>query len=262
MCPLQFEIENRRKTMKKRLVNYKFMLCALVLCGLLASPVLTGSETHAFDLKDVGNNAIPGSIETDPDSIPGAAQDQNERQVAPQEQLPGKVPTFPCCECLGRVVQLNISTGQGNGSIDPLWKVNGGSAYITPPFPGWGTLPPAKWIQPVASPTPSPNVPVGNYKYTLTFGIPKCTIPMSGYQLDGKFAADNSVKVSLDNTAIVTCPGPKCFINPGQTLNFNVAIGPGTHTLVFDVKNDGGPSGLLVNALLKGQCKKELSLTQ
>jgi len=180
-------------------------------------------------------------------------QAQTERRIVPPP------PTLGCCECLGRTVQLDLSTGQGSGAVDPLWKVNGGPAYVTPPVSSWIALNPAKWIQPVASPTPSPSVPAGIYKYTVRFNVQKCTIPAE-VRLDGKFAADNSAKAFLDGSPIAgaSCPGPVCFAPPQAPVNLTVpSLSPGLHTLEIDVKNDEGYSGLIVNAQLKGQCRKE-----
>jgi hypothetical protein len=166
-----------------------------------------------------------------------------------------RAPSLPCCECIGKVTQLDLSTGQGS-PIDPFWKVNGSSAYSTPPFPGWATtLGSAKWIQPVSSPTPSPNVAVGVFKYTLQFTIPKCTIP-SEVRLEGNFAADNGANVLMDGNPVTSCPTPYCFKAPAQALNVT-GLGPGSHTLTFEVKNEGGPSGLIVNAKLTRQCQRE-----
>lgn len=187
----------------------------------------------------------------------GIAQERSEVReikVDPNTQVPPQMPTLRCCECLGNVTTLNLSTGQAS-PVDPLWKVNNGPAYTTPPYPGWATnLGPAQWIQPVASPTPSNNVPVGVFKYTLQFNVPKCSIP-SDVRLDGKFAADNAANVSLDGNPVTSCPTPFCFKAPGQPLTV-AGIGPGTHTLTFDVKNEGGPSGLIVNLKLTRQCVK------
>lgn len=167
------------------------------------------------------------------------------------------LPSLPCCKCLGDVVTLDLGTGQGS-LIDPLWKVNGVPAYTTPPYPGWAaTLTPARWIQPVASPTPSSSVPAGVYKYAVQFNVPKCTIPME-VRLDGNFAADNSAKVFMDGTLVASCSVNACFKAPTAPVSFSVpSISPGTHTLEIEVKNDSGPSGLVVNAQLNGQCKKE-----
>lgn len=187
----------------------------------------------------------------------GIAQERGEvREVKidPSLQVPSQTPSLRCCECLGNTTTLDLSTGQAS-PIDPLWKVNGGPAYTTPPYAGWATnLGPAKWIQPVPSPTPSSNVAVGVFKYTLQFSVPKCTIP-SEVRLEGKFAADNGANISLDGNPVTSCPTPYCFKAPGQPLTIT-GIGPGTHLLTVDVKNEGGPSGLIVNAKLTRQCQK------
>ncbi|HEV7375403.1 MAG TPA: hypothetical protein VGN95_11840 [Pyrinomonadaceae bacterium] len=169
--------------------------------------------------------------------------------------------SLSCCECLGKVTTLDLSTGQGS-PVDPLWQVNGSAAYTTPPYPGWTTsLSPANWIQPVPSPTPANNVAAVLFKYTVQFNIPKCTIP-SEVRLDAKWAADNSGKVYLDNnsTPVASCTVSTCF-QTGVAQPFTLTgLTPGLHTLRFEVKNDGGPSGLIVNAKLTRQCKKELQL--
>ncbi len=172
-------------------------------------------------------------------------------------------PSLECCNCLGQSTTLDLSTGQGS-PIDPLWKMNMGAAYTTPPAsPSWcSTFPsPAKWIQPVASPIPSLNVPPGVYKYTVRFYVPKCTIP-SVVRLEGKFAADNSAVLGmhLDGPMIAgtSCPGPVCF-KCSTAVPFTVAaLSQGAwHTLSIDVKNNEGPSGLIVNAKLTRQCARE-----
>ena len=162
------------------------------------------------------------------------AQETGEVKIGPPKQLPSKAPSLPCCECLGQTTTLNLNTGQ-SGPIDPIWRVNGSSAYTTPPYPGWilpssPLLTPAKWIQPVASPTPSNSVPVGNYKYTVNFNVPKCTIP-GDVQLEVHFAADNSAKVLLDGAQITTslCQ-TTCFKSPQAPVSFTHTVSAGSHT--------------------------------
>lgn len=157
----------------------------------------------------------------------------------------------PCCT----TYNLDISTGQGTGARDPQWQVNGNSAFITPPFSGWTTaLTPAKWIQPVATPTPSPNVPSGVYHYMIKFKVPSCS---AGHvQLNGTFAADNSASVLLDGipVTITTCSNT-CFKAPQAPVPLNIGtVLPGAHTLEIDVTNNGGASGLVVNAHLTRKC--------
>ena len=183
----------------------------------------------------------------------GAAKAQDQKPLPPPQGAPA---TLKCCECLGQTSTLDLSTGQGS-PIDPLWKLNvTAPAYKTPPVSSWVSLAPASWIQPVASPAPSFNVPPGIYKYSVKFNIRDCTIPSVEVRLDGKFAADNSAEVWFDSNLITSCPGPTCFKAPG--VNFSVpAIAPGNHTLEIRVKNDGSYSGLIVNAKLTRQCARE-----
>jgi hypothetical protein len=169
--------------------------------------------------------------------------------------------SLSCCECLGKVTTLDLSTGQG-GPIDPRWSVSpSGPAYVTPPFPGWilpsnALLAPAKWIQPVAPPLTA--VGAGDYRYTVKFNTPKCTIP-SKVQLDIKFAADNSAKVYLDSNQVPTplCLGT-CFKAPQAPVVFPVIVSTTTtsHVLEFVVHNDSGPSGFIANVKLTRTCQQ------
>jgi len=170
-----------------------------------------------------------------------------------------QVPRLPCCKCLGENTTLNLNTGQ-NSNIDPFWRVNNGPAYTTPAYAGWLTaLSPARWIQPVANPRPASNVPPGLYKYTLKFEVPKCTIPGTA-RLTGKFAADNTVRALLDGVPIpgANCGTIYCFKSPDAPVPLMVAnVLPGGHVLTFEVKNQGGPSGLVANVQLSRQCNRE-----
>ena len=157
---------------------------------------------------------------------------------------------------------LDLSTGHGNGSIDPLWKLNNGNAYIISNLANlsgvWMPLPPAHWIQPGASLTPI-DANAGTYKYTLVFTIPSCR--WSHVQLGGSFAADNSAMAYLDGIPITgaSCAGPTCFNSTQAPVSLNgaPAITAGPHTLEIDVKNDPPSatySGLIVNARLTRTC--------
>ena len=189
--------------------------------------------------------------------------DQGPANVDLRAQTPPRIPTRACCECLGKVTTLDLLTGQGS-PVDPLWQMNGGAAYTTPPYPGWinpanPKLTPAKWIQPVASPTPSGNVTGPSYTYTVKFNTPRCTIP-SSVTLDVYFAADNGAKVRLDGTWITTtqCAG-NCFNTPQAPAHFSINVSPTplVHQLDFVVSNDSPPaSGLIVNAKLTRTCTK------
>jgi hypothetical protein len=166
------------------------------------------------------------------------------------------VQSLPCCACLGKDIQTDLNTGHGS-LTDVLWTVNGGAAYITPPVPGaWITLPPAKWLQPVATPTPSSNVSSGPFRYEMQFKIPDaCFIPFTTVEISGTLAADNDAKLFLDNNTLPSASCTNCF-NPGIPFNLS-GLSPGTHKLKIDVQNQAGSSsGLIVNAKLTGHCRK------
>lgn len=185
---------------------------------------------------------------------------QNPRAaISPASLTPLQIrqPTLDCCKCLGGVAELNLSTGQGGGPIDPVWRrTPGGSAYATTAYPGWTTAiaAPARWIQPVASTTPANPVPTGTTRYTANFEVHKCTIPSQIF-LDFTWAADNGATVFLNNVQVASCTTGACFTT-AKTVNLH-GIQPGFNVLRFDVYNLGGPSGLIVNARLRRQCTRE-----
>ena len=171
----------------------------------------------------------------------GMAQEQSERKI-----LPSLMAASACCAGPGGD-PFNINTGQGE-PIDPRWKVNGSTAYTTDPVTGaWTpTLAPARWIQPVASPTPSTNIPTGDYTYTLQFNM-----DMFDLRLEGKLAADNSAKVFYLNNLIASCAGPNCFNIPQAPLSFSIKCGQlNPNALKIVVNNQGSYSGLVVNGRL------------
>jgi hypothetical protein len=187
----------------------------------------------------------------------GLAQGPRESKTDSAIQVQSRRPTLACCDCLGKVTTLDLSTGRASPK-DPIWSVNGTFAYTTPKVSSWIALPTANWIQPDASPLPSNNI-LGNtdYSYTVSFYIPECAIPNS-VRLSGNFAADNSAIAKLDKIPILnaSCPGPVCFNTSQAPVSLNGAppIGPGPHTLEIIVHNDSIYSGLIVNAKLTRQC--------
>ena len=203
-----------------------------VSCNQTTSPV-----------KFIGANANP-AFQPGDDTV---TIDLNEASVTctfVNQRLP------PCC-----AYAFDLSTGQGGGATDPLWSVNGGTAFITPAASAWMGLPPAQWIQPVASPTPATSVPPGAFQYRARFDVPDCG---SGrVELNGTFAADNSATAFLDGTAIpgASCAGPTCFNSSQAPVAFNVpSVPPGPHQLQISVTNQGGFSGLIVNAQVRRVC--------
>lgn len=201
----------------------------------------------------------------------GTAQRRSDAVGAPIEITPVGIgiqgpagPVLSCCECLGKVTTLNLSTGQ-SGPNDPLWTVNATPAHPTSAYPGWiattnAMLNPAKWIQFPNQSTPASNVPAGNYKYSVRFTTPRCVIP-STITLEGYFAADNSASVVLDGTNIpTTACSTNCFNVPQAPVHFTVTV-PSTvsHTLDFVVNNLGGPSALVANVKVTRKCASNQS---
>ena len=195
----------------------------------------------------------------------GLAQESRAIKIDSTVPVQPRIPTLACCECLGKVTTLDLSTGQG-GPTDPLWKMNNVNAYVVSNLSNlsnvWTVLPGASWIQPVASSTPSSNIAPGVYRYTVKFYIPQCAIG-SRIELTGKFSADNSATAFLDvpQQSVGSCAGPTCFQGPGAPLTATnpLWLQPGSHTLVIDVKNDSIYSGLIVNAKLTRHCVKGTS---
>ena len=209
--------------------------------GWMLANITCNHTTSA--VKFIGSNANP-AFQPGDNTV---AIDLNEANVTCtfiNRQLPA------CC-----AYNFNLSTGQGNGLIDPLWSVDNATAYITPPAGAWMSLPQAQWIQPVASPTPSNSIPVGTYQYKVRINVPDC--PMGHVELTGTFAADNRATAFLDGIAIpgATCAGPLCFDSPEAPVPLNVpSILPGIHVLQIDVYTQSNYSGLTVNAQVRRIC--------
>lgn len=244
--------------MKTRLVHYRFLLCAIVICGLLAGLTLTGSETHAFDLKGIGEKPAPGLTETDPGSIPGVAKEQADRTKLPAT----KGPTLECCKCLGGTSTLDLSTISSNNWI-VTDSSNGVSspAVAATPSTAWNINPgSANWVSTVASGgTAGVSPPNTTYDYKLTFFVPDCVIERR-VSLSGTYGGDNYIAVYLDNVGnlISSCAstGGYCFNTsnaPQPITSYVVPAGP--HTLIVRVKNISGPSGMFINAKLTGTCR-------
>lgn len=178
-----------------------------------------------------------------------------------QKRPPVRTITIPCCKCIGGEGSVtSINTGNAAGS-EP-YQVSGPSVTnpVAVAVTYWtNTLSPAGFVQ------PNNNIggnafPPGLYNYTVQFVVPKCTIPMK-VTVSGKFAADNGAKVFFDTNPIATqfpTPFPNGFV-PGNEGSFTaVTMTPGTHTLRFEVRNSGGPSGLVVNAAVRTICSNDI----
>jgi hypothetical protein len=167
-----------------------------------------------------------------------------------------KIPTLPCCRCLGGVSSLDLRTVPGNP-----WTVNGNPvAFPTPINTGW-TLDPgtAQWVSTNINGSAN-SVPPGTYEYRLEFNVPFCTIDQE-ITLSGYMGGDNDVYIYLDNygNLLTSCTNNECFKASSGPINFSAPIAPGLHTLIVRVFNQGGPSGMFVNATLTGKCSTKLT---
>ncbi|MES2672538.1 MAG: hypothetical protein V4673_19245 [Pseudomonadota bacterium] len=170
-----------------------------------------------------------------------------------------KIPTLGCCRCLGGQNKLDLSTIPGNP-----WLVNGQPAVaVTQPNAAWAPPGSAKWVSINAAAHGGNNT---THHYTLQFKVEKCTIPQTIVFKGLSAAGDNYLKISLTGpsggSAQCTMAGGYCFRAPYLLNNFATSwpgiTTPGLYTLNVDVTNISGPTGMFVNAVLEGQCTKEL----
>ncbi|MFL6274809.1 MAG: hypothetical protein ACJ74G_06305 [Blastocatellia bacterium] len=243
--------------MKKRIVHYRFLLCAVVLCGLLASLTFTGSETHAFNAEGIGKitNTVPGAMAD-------ATQEPGERQTVSPGAVQPLAPTLGCCKCLGGTTGLDLSTASFNNWIVKDTTTNSAwatAAFVTLINPAWNlNTGPSKWVSTVA------NGGMGSvaghiFEYQLAFTVSACVIEQR-VTLTGNCGGDDEIWVYLDNTTsanlLSQCTGGWCFNTSNPPPAFNRLVGAGSHTLIVKVKNGSpSPSGMFVNAKLTGNCR-------
>ena len=172
-------------------------------------------------------------------------QEERRRPIEP-------VLTLPCCKCLGGTSTLDLSTISANP-----WSVNGSPAvFLSAIHPLWDINPgPAQWVSTVASGGTGYVAP-GLYVYKLQFVVPKCAIEQR-VSITGNYGGDDDVSISLDSNPPSQCSGGYCFNAAHHSLpTFGPwLVTPGTHTLIVNVQNSGGPSGMFVNAKLTTTCR-------
>lgn len=85
---------------------------------------------------------------------------------------------------------------------------------------------------------------VGDFLYEITFSL--AGLDPSTATLTGSWATDNEGSITLNGVSTGITLGGTSF---GSLTPFTISSGfvSGTNTLVLDVHNDGGPSGLQVN---------------
>jgi hypothetical protein len=172
-----------------------------------------------------------------PFSVPASAQ-------VPAQPCPCAVNSI-CCQCAdGSTKQVDLSTG-----IAP-WRVTGPSSGPSQLVIGGGnsawtaSLPPAAWVVPPGAPQT-----VGNYQYTLQYNVPQCVIPANTV-MTVQFASDDGATIAGTS---FTSSGFAASSIPTFTLPATFTT-PGPHTLIVNVNNVTGPTGLLVRATITTRC--------
>ena len=139
---------------------------------------------------------------------------------------------------------INISTGVDNAGTplslttpDPNWICPAGMGSVVY-YSGWGTFSGSRWLGNTSFGTPP-----GTYSFTRNFTLP---LGASGI-ITLQAIADNRVKIYLDGgstpIALSTPWDSYGFLN-SRVANYTAAIGPGSHSIVAQVVNEDGPSGL------------------
>jgi hypothetical protein len=161
----------------------------------------------------------------------------------------------PCCRCVdGTSTEIRIDTGAVPWRVTtPLSSLQQAAVPVASIPGSWANqLAPAIWIGPPGQPED-----VGVYEYELQFYVPDCVIPSQIY-VSGKAAADNRATIYFDGN-LTTNPVVQGFTN-GHITPFTVGpvTGTGVHKLRFAVTNDGGPTGLIVQAAITVRCPDKL----
>lgn len=176
-------------------------------------------------------------------ALPLAAQERTGVRPPPPRAI-----ELPCCRCLdGKKTSVNVSTGTAP------WSVAFGNSGAAPAGlvsnVAWTPVPPGKWIGPGSDKE-------GDYTYQMPFQVPKCLIPMQ-VTISGKFAADNSAKLSIGGNVVASSQGtPNYGFLPGSVTPFTWSgtLAPGPQSITVVVTNSGGPTGLVVAATITVTC--------
>lgn len=139
--------------------------------------------------------------------------------------------------------------GSGNllasGSVDPHYSITSspvGAQNATVQFLAPGSWVPdtsvSQWIAPAVDAGD-----VGDFLYQTTFSL--AGLDPSTATLTGLETGDNELTILVNGTVVFTNNNPTEW-GGFTAFTINSGLIAGTNTLVFDVHNDGGPSGLQI----------------
>lgn len=172
-----------------------------------------------------------------------------------------EIPSLPCCECLGKVTTLDLSTiSSNNWTVKDPSNATSPVVLVSPIHSAWNlNTGPAKWVSTSAS-GGNANLDAGTYDYKLNFVVPRCVIERR-VTLAGTYGGDDDIFLYLDSATpsnlISQCTGGWCFntSNTPTPISNYVIPTPGLHTLIVRVKNSSkSPTGMFINAKLTGTC--------
>lgn len=148
-----------------------------------------------------------------------------------------------CCKCIdGQKPTVSVNTGSAP------WMLNGAIANAAS-NPAWTALAPASWVGPATSASNT------DYTYTLTIIVPKCTLAARAVSVEGQFAADNRATAYMDGNPIGTSTG---YTSAGVANFTATGLLPGPHTLKIVVRNDTGPTSLIVRGQVTTACPSQI----
>lgn len=174
---------------------------------------------------------------------------------------------LPCCGTGGAGQPVNISTRTGP------WRVTlpnltssqaavpaSNVAWVPPSDPHFSVIVPVDWVGP-----PGQWDAEGDYRYEVRFDAPVCRTRrgqpamVRSITVSGVFASDDRAAVFFGPSTIpvVSQPASPPGFHPGAVTPFTVTIpapASGIYTLRVDVHNDGGPTGLIVQATAASTC--------
>lgn len=178
---------------------------------------------------------------------------------------------LPCCGSVNDSQAVNISTGVGPWRVTVPWSLTsqpvvpaGDPAWVTMSDPVWSPSIPVSWVGAPRVPReqarhdyPDPG-DQGDYVYELRFNAPACQFART-ITVSGNVASDNRATIYFG------APGRPAVASQSASEGFLAAnVIPFSTTeprawreylLTVVVHNDGGPTGLALQAIAVSRCE-------